>query len=144
MLRLSKRCEICTLQKRMMLSFIPQTVSNYDRFVSFLFSSAKSLFLKVSGKNTYAGMGTVAGCMKNSAKELLHSLDEARKERWAQTTSKIDLQHPIWGLLRKLTWRCQPRSSFHDTNQLEPCCWNCQPVQGLSRKNLHRQSRKGV
>ena len=97
------------------IRFIPPTIRNYDRFTKLVLSSAK-LFIPRGYRKEYIP-GWSQDCEdlykefnnisdSDTADRLLHSLDEARKSKWAKTVENLNFAHSsrkAWSLLRKLS-----------------------------------------
>lgn len=94
--------------------FIPPEPKNYDRFTNLIISTAKQCVPRGYRKEYIPCWSEDSDRLYNelqetedveTAKELLKSLDEARKERWTQTVENIDMKRSSrkgWALIRKL------------------------------------------
>ena len=96
------------------IDFIPPNIKNYQRFSELLNSIAKKHIPR--GYRNFYVPGWNPECTElydkfvesqdqSYADDLMKSLDETRKQKWFDCTSKIDFKHSsrkAWSLLRKL------------------------------------------
>lgn len=94
--------------------FIPPEPRNYDRFANLIITTGKQCITRGYRKEYIPCWSEESDRLYNefletedpeTAKELIQSLDEARKQKWIHTVENIDMKRSSrkgWSLLRKL------------------------------------------